>query len=117
MGNTDHGSTIDLETSIQRLRASRRQLKDIDDDELDALPVAKRREWARALQRLSVAITKLETADLQNLSAEFIAGESRLRAAATKLDEDLAHLADTIAMIDAASTAVKTVTEVVSLLA
>ena len=117
MGKAKHHETIDLAASIRHLRAARRHLKDISDEELEALPPEKRKEWTRLLQELSVAVTKLETADLQNLSQEFVAKEPQLRQAAAELDEDLAQLTDAIAMIEVASTAMKTVTEIVSLLA
>ena len=117
MDDVEHTEEIDLSASIHPLRAARRRLKSIPDDELDVLPPEKRREWARQVQTLSVAITKLETADLQNLADEFVAKEPQLRAAATKLDEDLNQLTDAIAMITVASAAVKTVTDIVSLLA
>ncbi len=118
MGKTQRRKKIvDLETSIRHLRSARRQLKDISDEELDALPPEKRKEWARLLQELSVAITRLETADLQNLSQEFLAKEPHLRAATTRLDEDLGQLTDAVSMIAATSAAIKTVTDIVSLLA
>lgn len=117
MGKTKRCKTVDLGTSIRPLRSSRRQLKDISDEELDALPPEKRREWARLLQELSVAIGKLETADLQNLSQEFLAKEPQLCAAASRLDEDLGQLTDAVSMIAATSAAIKTVTDIVSLLA
>jgi hypothetical protein len=117
MSKAQRRKKVDLAASIRHLRAARRQFKDITDEELDALPPEKRKEWARLLQELSVAITKLETADLQNLSQEFLAKEPQLRAAATQLAEDLGQLTDAVGMIAAASTAMKTVTEMVSLLA
>lgn len=117
MGKTKRCKTVDLETSIRPLRSARRQLKDISDEELDALPPEKRKEWTRLLQELSVAVTKLETADLQNLSQEFLTKEPQLRAAATRLDEDLGQLTDAVSMIAATSAAIKTITDVVSQLA
>lgn len=117
MGKTKRCKKVDLEASIRPLRSARRQLKDISDEELDALPPEKRREWARLLQGLSVAIGKLETADLQNLSQEFLAKEPQLCASATRLDEDLGQLTDAVSMIAATSAAIKTITDVVSLLA
>ncbi len=117
MANDQKEPTLNLEISLGALRTARRQLKAIDDDELDKLPPEKQREWSRALQKLSVAIAKLETADLQKLDAEFLAREPQLRAVTAQLDGDLAHLTDAVALIAAASTALKTVTEIVSLLA
>lgn len=117
MAKTNDEATIDLETTLKHLRLARRQLKNIDEDELDALPVDEQQEWARSLQRLSVAITKLETADLQNLSDEFVAQEPQLRTAAAKLEADLSQLADAVTMIHVASAAMDTVTSIVALLA
>jgi hypothetical protein len=117
MAKHDKKPTLDLEISLGPLRFARRQLKAIDDEELDALPPEKQREWSRALQKLSVAITKLETTDLQNLHAEFLAREPQLQAVTAQLDQDLAQLTDAVAIIAAASTAMKTVTEIVALLA
>lgn len=116
MARTNDEASVDLETTLRHLRLARRQLKNIDEDELDALPVEEQHEWARSLQRLSVAITKLETADLQNLSDEFVAKEPQLRATAAQLDDDLGQLADAVAMIHVASTALDTVTSIVTLL-
>jgi hypothetical protein len=117
MGKTKRGKKVDLTASIRHLRSARRRLKDISDEELDALPPEKRKEWARLLQEQSVAITKLETADLQHLSQEFLAKEPQLRATTTQLDEDLGQLTDAVSLIAATSAAMKTVTVIVSLLA
>lgn len=117
MGKTKRCKKVDLGASIRDLRSARRQLKNISDEEVDALPPEKQKEWARLLQKLSLAITKLETADLQNLSQEFLAREPELCAAASRLDEDLGQLTDAVSMIAATSAAMKTVTDIVSLLA
>ena len=117
MSKKNKDDEIDLEVSIEHLRAARRKLRDIDEDELDHLPPEQQHEWARSVQVLSVAITKLETTDLQNLSAEFVKREPELRGAAANLDDDLTQLTDAVEMINVASAAVETVTEIVSLLA
>jgi outer membrane biosynthesis protein TonB len=73
-------------------------------------------EWANNLQRVSVAITKLEAAKLKVLSNEFKSREPELRKAAIKLEADLSQLQDAVQIIRVASKGLKLITNVVQLL-
>jgi len=75
-------------------------------------PPTPQEEWASNLQRVSLAITKLEAAKLKALSDEFKKREPELRKAASKLEADLSQLQDAVQIIRVASKGLKVIAEI-----
>lgn len=107
---------IDLDATLKPLKATRRKLRNIDDEALDKMEPASQNEWAINLQKVSVAITKLETAKLRTISDKFKNREPELRKAASQLKTDLSELKDAIQIIQVASEGLKVVTNIIRLL-
>ena len=107
---------IDLDATLKPLKATRRKLRNIDDEALDKMEPASQNEWAINLQKVSVAITKLETAKLRTISDKFKKREPELRKAAGQLKTDLSELKDAIQIIQVASEGLKVVTNIIRLL-
>lgn len=107
---------IDLEATLKSLKATRRKLRNIDDETLDKMEPASQNEWASNLQKVSVAIIRLETAKLRALSDKFKKREPELREAASQLEADLSHLQDAIQIIRVASEGLKVISNVIRLL-
>lgn len=107
---------IDLDATLKSLRATRRKLRNIDDDTLDKMEPASQNEWAATLQKVSISITRLETAKLRTLSDKFKKREPELREASSQLESDLAELRDAVQIIQVASEGLKLITNIVQLL-
>lgn len=107
---------IDLEATLKSLKATRRKLRNIDDETLDKMEPASQNEWASNLQKVSVAIIRLETAKLRALSDKFKKREPELREAASQLEADLSQLQDAIQIIRVASEGLKVISNVIRLL-
>jgi hypothetical protein len=107
---------IDLDVTLKSLRETRRKLRNIDDATLDKMEPASQNEWAVSLQKVSVAITKLETAKLRTISDKFKKREPELRQAAGQLKTDLSQLKDAIEIIQVASEGLKLITTIIRLL-
>ncbi|MGD2095060.1 MAG: hypothetical protein PVH77_08655 [Phycisphaerales bacterium] len=108
--------TDDLITTLKSLRATRRKLRDIEDSTLDKLEPASQNEWAQSLQKVSLAITQLETAQLRTLSEKFKKQEPLLAEAAGRLEADLSELHDAVQVIQVISEGLKTITKIIRLL-
>lgn len=104
---------IDLEATIAKLEAIELKLLEIDADDLEQ---DEQNALAEELDEVSLDLTRLRNADLQNLSDAFKAREPELRAAAGRLEQDLAQLTDAVEMINVASAGLKTITDIVALL-
>ena len=107
---------IDLDTTIKPLKATRRKLRNIDDEKLDKMEPASQNEWATSLHMVSVAITRLETAKLKTLSEKFKKREPELREASGQLETDLSKLQDAIQIIRVATEGLKVITNIIRLL-
>jgi hypothetical protein len=107
---------IDLDATIKPLKATRRKLRNIDDETLDKMEPATQNEWADNLQKVSLAITRLETAKLRTLSDKFEKREAELREAAGQLKADLSELEDAVQIIRVASEVLKLIINIVRLL-
>jgi len=107
---------IDLDATLKPLKATRRKLRNIDDEELDKMEPASQNDWAKSLHTVSVAITRLETAKLRVLSEKFTKREPELREAAGLLEADLSQLQDAIQIIQVASEGLKVITNIIKLL-
>lgn len=107
---------IDLDATLKPLKATRRKLRNIDDETLDKMEPATQNEWADNLQKVSMAITRLETAKLRTLSDKFKKREPELREAAGQLEADLIELEDAVQIIRVASEILKLITNIVRLL-
>lgn len=107
---------IDLEVTLKSLKATRRKLRNIDDETLDKMEPASQNEWANNLQKVSVAIIRLETAKLRTLSDKFKKREPELREAASQLEVDLSQLQDAIQIIRVASEGLKVIGNAIRLL-
>ncbi len=107
---------IDIDATLKPLKATRRRLRNIDDETLDKMEPATQNEWADDLQRVSMAITRLETAKLRTLSDKFKKREPELREAAGQLKDDLSELEDAVQIIRVASEGLKLITNVVRFL-
>jgi pantothenate kinase len=78
---------------------------------------ASQNEWADNLHTVSIAITRIETAQLRRLSDEFKVREIELRKATGQLETDVSELKDAVEIIRAASEVSKAVANIVKLLA
>jgi hypothetical protein len=102
-----------LIATLKSLRATRRKLRDIEDATLDKLEPELQNEWAENLQKVSLAITRLETAQLKALSEKFKKQEPLLAEAAGRLEADLSELHDAVQVIQVISEGLKAITKII----
>ena len=105
--------TLDLDTAIAHLEAVEVLLWEIDADELSQ---DERNRLAGLLDVCSATLMKLHNADLANLAASFKAREPELLRATAKLEDDLRDLESYVEIIDTASMAMGTITDIVRLI-
>jgi hypothetical protein len=105
-------NTPDLDTTIAHLEAVELGLIGVDTDELSR---EERNQLADLLHVFTTNVNWLRNADLQNLTNAFKAREPELRSAAGRLEKEVQNLNNAVDMIRTVSTAVETITNIVSL--
>lgn len=107
-------SVVDLESIIKALESIDLRLWGIDHEDLSR---EEKNQLAEQLNAVSIVLTKLRNADLQNLADSFRAREPELRRVVGRLEKDLSDLTDAVDIIKTVSSALGTITEIVSLIA
>ena len=104
------------QSTIESLSALQSKLFAVPQSQVEAMSPEDRTKYSDTLNQTNLAISKLETASLQGVNDAFKAQEPALAAAAAKLKQDLADLNGTVQLINVASQALGTVTNIIKLL-
>jgi hypothetical protein len=105
---------VDLESTIKALESIDLRLWGIDHEDLSR---EEKNQLAEQLNAVSIVLTKLRNADLQNLADSFSTREPELRRVAGRLEKDLSDLTDAVDIINTVSAAMGTITQIANLIA
>lgn len=101
--------------TLDSLRRTRRNLYAIPESELSALSLEDQVKYGNSLAQVTLDILKLEALKLKKVNEAFKAEEQNLKAAAQKLESDLAKLEFVTDMVRVASEGIKLIDNIVNL--
>lgn len=107
---------LQIQPTLDALRAVRMSLYAVPGATVSAMSTADQIKYGDDLQKLSSAIMKLETLQLQQVNAQFKAKAGALQTASVKLQHDTAALTDAVQIIGTINSGIGLITNIVKLL-